>query len=34
MKDLIENIDKVHSTEQGMIRIRRNLHLETDDVVG
>ncbi len=31
--DLIENIDKLHTTEQGVERIRRNLSIETDDVV-
>ena len=31
--DLIENIDKLHTTEQGVERIKRNLSIETDDVV-
>ena len=31
--DLIKNIDKIHSTELGIMRIKRNLGLETDDVV-
>ena len=31
--DLIKNIDKIHTTELGIIRIKRNLELETDDVV-
>jgi intein-encoded DNA endonuclease-like protein len=30
---LIENIDKIHTTELGVIRIKRNLGLETNDVV-
>ena len=31
--DLINNIEKIHTTELGSIRIRRNLELETKDVV-
>jgi len=31
--DLINNIEKIHTTELGSIRIRRNLKLETKDVV-
>ena len=27
------NIDKLHTTELGVIRIKRNLNLDTDDVV-
>ena len=30
---LIQNIDKVHTTELGIDRIKRNLKLDTDDVV-
>ena len=30
---LIENIEKLHTTELGAERIRRNLQLEADDVV-
>lgn len=30
---LIENIDKLHTTELGVIRIKRNLSLEADNVV-
>lgn len=30
---LIENIDKLHTTELGIERIKRNLQIETDDVV-
>lgn len=33
MNDLIENIDKLHTTEMGEERIRRNLSLDTGDVV-
>lgn len=33
MNDLIENIDKLHTTEMGAKRIKRNLAIETDDVV-
>ncbi len=33
MSDLIENIDKLHTTELGEERIKRNLQLETDDVI-
>jgi hypothetical protein len=31
--DLIQNICKVHTTELGIERIKRNLNLTTDDVV-
>lgn len=34
MKDVIENIDKLHTTELGSMRIKRNLSLEVEDVVG
>ena len=30
---LIDNIDKIHTTEMGVDRIRRNLKLENVDVV-
>lgn len=33
MNDLLENIDKLHTTEMGAERIKRNLALEADDVV-
>ena len=33
MNDLIANIDKLHTTEQGAERIKRNLGLEIIDVV-
>lgn len=31
---LLENLDKLHTTPLGAERIRRNLKLTTDDVVG
>lgn len=33
MNDLLSNIDKIHTTELGVERIKKNLSLETDDVV-
>ncbi len=33
MDSLIENIDKLHTTELGVERIKKNLQIETDDVV-
>ncbi len=33
-KMLLENIDKIHTTEMGIGRIKRNLEVDTDDVVG
>lgn len=33
MNDLIMNVDKLHTTEMGVERIRRNLSLDVDDVV-
>jgi hypothetical protein len=33
MNALIQNIDKIHTTELGVERIKRNLDLTTDDVV-
>lgn len=32
-KDLLLNIDKIHTTEMGVSRIKRNLKLDIDDVV-
>lgn len=32
-KTLLLNIDKVHTTEMGIDRIKRNLKIDTDDVV-
>lgn len=31
--DIITNIEKLHTTEMGVGRIKRNLSLDTDDVV-
>ena len=31
--DLLANLNKIHTTELGAIRIKRNLRLKTDDVV-
>ena len=31
--DLLSNLDKIHTTELGEMRIKRNLELETDNVV-
>lgn len=33
MNSLIENIDKLHTTEMGVERIKKNLQIEADDVV-
>lgn len=33
MNELLSNIDKIHTTELGIVRISRNLSLEVDDVV-
>lgn len=33
MSHLIENIDKLHTTELGIERIKRNCQIETGDVV-
>ncbi len=33
MNNLIENIDKLHTTEMGAERIKRNCQIETGDVV-
>lgn len=33
MNELIENIDKLHTTEMGAERIKRNCRIETEDVV-
>ena len=33
MKILLENINKIHTTELGVTRIKRNLELETNDAV-
>ena len=31
---LLDNIDKIHTTEMGVDRIKRNLKLDIDDVAG
>jgi len=31
--DLLSNLDKIHTTELGVLRLKRNLNLQTDDVV-
>lgn len=33
MNELIENIEKLHTTKMGVDRIKRNLSIETDDIV-
>lgn len=33
MNGLVSNLEKLHTTELGVIRIKRNLLLNTDDVV-
>ncbi len=33
MRELLDNVDKVHTTELGISRIKRNLNLENEDVV-
>ena len=33
MNNLLSNIDKLHTTELGVVRIKRNISIETDDVV-
>ncbi len=32
-KDILENIDKIHTTELGILRISKNLSLENEDPV-
>ncbi len=34
MNQLLNNIDKIQTTELGVFRIKRNLKLDVDDVVG
>lgn len=31
---LLNNIDKIHTTKMGLVRIQKNLQLQTEDVVG
>jgi hypothetical protein len=33
MNDLLLSMDKLHTTELGVVRIKKNLSIETDDVV-
>ncbi len=33
MNQLLNNLDKLHTTELGVLRIKRNLTIETNDVV-
>jgi len=33
MNELLQNLDKLHTTEQGAERIKRNLGIDNDDVV-
>ena len=33
MNDLLENIDKLHTTELGVVRIKKNLKIDVIDVV-
>lgn len=32
--ELLANLDQLHTTELGWLRMKRNLSLDTDDVVG
>ena len=32
--ELLENLEKIHTTEMGVIRIRKNLSWDVEDVVG
>lgn len=34
MNNLIDNIEKLHTTKMCEVRIKRNLGIETDDIVG
>lgn len=34
MNELISSLEQIHTTELGIARIKRNLSLDTDDVVG
>lgn len=33
LNDLLMNLDKIHTTDLGVLRIKRNLFLDADDVV-
>ena len=32
IQDLLANLDKLHTTGLGTVRIKRNLHLDTNDI--
>lgn len=32
-KELLENLSRLHTTELGVLRVKRNLELETEDVI-
>ncbi|WP_195984125.1 DUF3781 domain-containing protein [Clostridium sp. D33t1_170424_F3] len=32
--ELLKNVDRLHTTELGAVRIKRNLSLDTEDVIG
>lgn len=32
--ELLKNIDRLHTTKLGVVRIKRNLSLDTEDVIG
>ena len=34
MNDLLTNLNKIHTTDLGIIRIKKNLDLETNGIVG
>ncbi|MCM1507158.1 MAG: DUF3781 domain-containing protein [Ruminococcus flavefaciens] len=34
MNELLENIDRLHTTELGIMRIKRNLSLDSENAVG
>jgi len=33
MNGLIENLDQLHTTEQGIERVKKNLQIQTEDIV-
>jgi len=33
VNDLLKNISRIHSTELGIIRVKKNLELKTNDVI-
>lgn len=34
MNELLKNTNRIHTTEMGIIRIKKNLSLDIDDIVG